>query len=95
MLIHNGFVPETNKFDSFKLKLSLSPHDSMNQQKTNALKRFGLNRFLKNENKIFFLNSTVIKSIFLSTETFILKPNDEISSAVYFFIHVFITKSGS
>jgi hypothetical protein len=42
MLIHNGFVPESNTHNTFKLKLGLSVQDSLYELKAKALTKFGL-----------------------------------------------------
>jgi hypothetical protein len=47
LLIHNGFVLEKNKNNSFKLKLGVSLNDKLFHQRTEALGKFGLNRQLK------------------------------------------------
>ena len=45
LLIHNGFVPDSkNSFDSFILKLGISPQDALYQKKCLVLKKFMLER---------------------------------------------------
>jgi hypothetical protein len=49
MLIHNGFVCETNPFNSFAFKLGVSLNDPLFEQRSNILGLFGINNTEKFE----------------------------------------------
>jgi len=44
MLLHNGFVSEVNKYNSVKLKMGISVQDSLFEQRSQVLGKFGLGR---------------------------------------------------
>lgn len=77
MLIHNGFVCETNPNNTLTFKLGISVQDPLFNQRTSVLSLFGLSNTEKFE-------------IFNKSET---NNNDPFPAKLWFFVKVFLIKS--